>query len=351
MPCSKLIVLFLFIISSCLAQEGTSTWNGDLRTKSIKGMDRLLTWALRQKTASYALVYPLEVQIFHNTLPELTEFERRHGFFSKEPLLGKVTKSEKNIDATVELLEIIYRKITDPAQFIFTTGEVIAEILAYRDLKEGMEIPIPFLDRQGKPAMAIYTVDRVFNLWHGMPAFGLVPKKPSDAVPILLYRGTDLSLYSIRSLASLASDLDWQGIGLSAFQNGQPSIHHWLQNNKARVIGFSLGGILTTYTLLYEKDLISTERLQPSLSFNQPGISQKNLQEWPHKFPNPPAYFTSYVTRGDFVSKVGYLVGAAFECAVNEHLTPIFAHNTFLSAQSTYYIYRIDTAAENQSRD
>lgn len=316
----------------------------------MRGLDRVFAWAAGEKNGSYALVYPLEQQTFRNTLPELTEFAKQHGYFSKDPLLGYVTDSQKDIDMTLDLLQTIYQKITDPAHFTFTTGEVIAKILAYRDLKEGMQVPLPFIARDGKPRMAIYEVDRVFDLWHGMPAYGLVPQGTSEAVPILLYRGTDLTVTSVRGWASIASDLDLQGTGLSVFRNGQAALHRWLQKNKARVLGFSLGGILAAYTILYEGDLVASEPNQPSLAFNPPGVSQAVREEWEKKFASPPSHFVTYVNRGDFVPKIGFLVGGVFECAKDKRLMPLVAHNIFLSAQRTCRLYRVDTSAENETR-
>ena len=75
-----------------------------------------------------------------------------------------------------------------------------------------------------------------------MPAFGLVPIEKGKVPPILLFRGTDLSLGSTRSWASVISDLNTSGPGLFTFRNAQIKIHDWLTKVasygiKARAIG------------------------------------------------------------------------------------------------------------------
>ncbi len=206
------------------------------------------------------------------------------------------------------------------------TNEILTKVLAYRDLKEKMEIPIP----SENGLLITYTVDTLFDLWHGMPAFGLIPKNNPEAPPLLIYRGTE---FSFRGWGSILSDLDFKGPGFSAFRKAQPKIHAWLEKTgkKTQVLGFSLGGALAAYTLLFEKDLLSS-----AIAFNMPGLSLKNYELWRTLKDSPP--FISYVTQGDFVAKIGHTIGDLRICSTGTPMKPLTAHTTLISFEPTFYL-------------
>src|SRR5207249_1381181 len=135
------------------------------------------------------------------------------------------------------------------------SAELLSKVLAYRDLQLGQTIQIP-VEIKGKIVLETFTVDHLFDIWQGMPAFGLIPKK-KNLSSLLLFRGTDFSLISKRGIASVMSDLDPSGPGLKAFFHARKEIGGWLQavqaqGKPARVMGFSLGGALAAYTFIYE---------------------------------------------------------------------------------------------------
>ncbi len=273
------------------------------------------------------LTYPShDPQTYYNKVKECQTFSENYGYFSEvHPLVGKFTPNKQDIDITLNILKIIHEKLAGDLR-IHATNEILSKVLAYRDLKEKMEIPIPIDD--GK--LTTYTVDTVFNLWHGMPAFALLPKDNESASPLLIYRGTE---FSLKGWGSILSDLDFKGPGFSAFRKAQPSIHAWLEKigKKTRVLGFSLGGALTAYTLLFEKDLISS-----AVAFNMPGLSLKNYQKWQTLENLPP--FTVYLTQGDFVAKIGRTIGNLRICSLPERMKPLTAHTTLISFASTFYL-------------
>lgn len=271
------------------------------RSSIVRGIDRVLSWATRFVSQRPSrLVTPI-------SHPEVASFISRHGFFSSErPLVGCVTLSEKDTATTAQFLNLLSTLIPDPEIRDQVTGEVLAKILAYRELKTGMKINH-------------YTVDQVFDLWQGMPAFGLIS---DESEPLLLFRGTDCNLRNRRAWASIWSDLDLKGPGYTVYQRARPILRRWLKGKNARAIGCSLGGALASYTALFDGNLLSNTA--PSLAFNPPGVFKKRAALWHSLNPKPP--LITYTTTGDFVSKVGHLIGDVHELSSPRKLRPIEAH-------------------------
>jgi hypothetical protein len=314
-----------------------------VRAKALRGLDQFLNWTLSDNR-SYCLLVPQERTVFHDESAFIRHFARGHSYFSPtHPLVAKVSQDPKDLFLVKDLLSHIQEQIVDPAQKELLTMEVLAKVVAYRDLHLGDDLLIPL--RSGAIS---YRVDKIFNLWLGMPAFGLLPQVSGSAAPILLFRGTDLSLDSQRGWASVMSDLDIAGIGLNAFQHAQGMLHAWLEKvsslAKARVVGFSLGGALAAYTFLYENALISKEI---SYAFNMPGISEAILTKWEHV---PKASFTSYVTKGDPISKMGQLLGTVYQLSTTRSLQPLDAHTLLMLAQAETEQAVVDVAQENLTR-
>ncbi len=241
------------------------SWKGTFRTSFLKSLDKMLAAIFDEPSRTYAIVPTQRGEIFRSPTPAMEEFIRLHGYFSEErPIVARFTKDAEDLNLTREVLKEIHEKVIDPFQREITAAEVITKVLAYRDLKPGDQISLPVLGAQSGATYMPYIVDEVLDLWHGMPAFGLLPQD-KEGIPILLFRGTDLSLVTERGWASVISDLEIHDPGLSAFQSGQSKIRAWLEKaekscSKARVMGFSLGGILAAYTILYEGDLISRDK-------------------------------------------------------------------------------------------
>ncbi|MBS0628783.1 MAG: hypothetical protein JSS30_00995 [Verrucomicrobia bacterium] len=319
---------------------------GELRTKTIKAWDKLMTWALLPKNGPYILVDPPIQSIFKRTGESLPDFVKNYGYFSfYHPILGIVTDSAKDIDVVQCLLKAIQQDITDPVQLQFTSDEILAKVVAYRTFKKGMKITLP----HSEEAMVTYVVDFVIDMWRGMPAYGLIPENSADAVPILLFRGTDLDLATEKSWASVLSDLDTAGPGHRTFMRARGEIHDWLVKvGNARIVGFSLGGVLTLYTLIYEHEWINKN--VPSTAFNPPGVSNEVLDIW-EKIPQedrPPHII--YVNEGDFVSQIGLFLGNVYAISLKEPMEVIAAHVTLISGEPLYKISKVNVPLENQAR-
>ena len=341
------ILLWLLLSFPSFAEEVRKT---SFRSSFLESLDKMLSSIFDDKGRTYA-VYSNSERTFKTAEGELQNFDREYGYFSEEsPLVGRVTDNNEDIAITLELLRKIQAKISDPLQREMTTCEVMTKLLAYRELKKGMVLPLPSTEGAGE--LILYEVDAVIDLWRGMPAFGLLPKKKGQGAPILLFRGTDFSFVTEKGWASVISDLEVSDPGFYAFTHGQEKIHAWLrrasqQESKARVMGFSLGGILTIYTLLYEKNLVSTQK--SSFAFNPPGVSREILQEWIQTERKPPLKL--FVTEGDVIPKYGKLLADGFLLSEELLLAPLAAHTTLMTLLPSYTVERINIGEENDKRN
>lgn len=326
-------------------------WRNRVRVETLKNLDEFLNWSLRQTGRTYALADPLSQKIYHDEDAAMQRFVQLHGFFSLyQPLVGRVTAQKVDVESTRDILRSIADKMEESSLKKLATNELLAKVLAYRDLHMGDLFVFSALSEKGEAVLNEYQVDEVFNLWLGMPAFGLIPK--GNEQPILLFRGTDFSLDSHRGWASLMSDVDLSGPGLYAFQKAQTQIHAWLEkvvktHGKARVLGYSLGGALAAYTYIFENPLMSHEG---SYAFNAPGLSDPVIQKWEELSEDKRQGFVSFVNRGDVVSKVGKLFGRVYELSGDTPMKPLTAHTQLMSAQKVFYQANVDVAEENRSR-
>ena len=279
---------------------------------------------------------PWHQLVFQDPEKLLVDFQCKHHYFSSHPLIGRVSTNKSDLEIVKDLMLSMHEKITSPIERIFTSNEILAKVLAYRDLKKGDKFLVPLVSKYGRPILSSFYVDRIFNLWNGMPAFGLI-SKDAHISPIFLYRGTDLTLDTKRGWSSILSDLDFAGPGLNTYLHARSDIRKWLVKvkkhfSKARVMGFSLGGVLTSYTLLYEHDLIEKSEESPSMAFSPPGVSKKVFLEWvslPEKDKSP---FMVFITTGDLVSKIGRLYGDVYQVTPNPSLSAIAAHASLVTA-------------------
>ncbi len=358
---SQTFTLLLFLIISPLfgfAQEQSDAfkppaakvkWKSRMRVRSLENFDDFLNWTIPLHMRTYALVTPTQLLEFRLALSQSKEFIDWYGYFSfYDPLVGKVSNEKGGMQVATNLLAKISRDITDKDALAFATNEALAKVMAYRDLKVDDKIMIP--NAQKGERLVVYRVDRVFDLWHGMPAFGLVSDR--GAVPILLFRGTDFSLDSERGWASLMSDVDLAGPGLTAFNRSREKIRSWLikvgqKGPKAKVLGFSLGGTLAAYTYLYEQDWINSEGC---VAFNPPGFSDQALEKWNGLSEEAKNAFRVYVNHGDAVSKIGKLFGDAYEISLGIFLKPLKAHTFLLIAEQQFSLVKIDVEEENRGR-
>jgi hypothetical protein len=346
----------LWLISYAFAEQKCSpekipervSWKNSARSWVLHCFDGLLNWSLPESDRTFSLENPLSPP-YRDQVPAIHQFVKLHGYFSPYfPLVGKVTLNPEDMNVVCYLFQTIALEVDDLFLKEITTAEVLAKVLAYRNLKIGDQISFPSLDGEGK--MVEYQVDDVLNLWLGMPAFGLIPQ--GEGEPILLFRGTDFSLYTKRSWASLMSDVDMAGPGFYAFQHAQSEIHHWLektaqQHGKARILGYSLGGVLAAYAYIFENELISD---RDSFAFNLPGVSDQVIEKW-NELPEERKHsLISFVNQGDPVSKIGKLFGEVYEWSLDAPMKPLTAHTKLITAEPLFYQRRVDIPAENASR-
>lgn len=293
--------------------------------------------------------HPWKDEIFAFDVAEIKTFTKNHDFFSKRAIIGKVTGAEEDLEATRRLLYIIHEKIKDPQKRILAVGEVLSKIVAYRDLIEKDVIPIPITTSGGKIFIVDYYVDKIFDIWGGMPAFGLVPLTHKDmAAPILLFRGTDTIPASKRAWASLLSDLDFDGPGYHAFMKSKDIFRDWMTNvnashsSKTRAIGFSLGGAFASYTAIFEGELLNSDPFQPSMSFNSPGVIKKVFQKWNEIDPKGRPLFLNFRTKNDIVSKYGHLIGYNYKLTPSEKFLFFTAHVKLLIGEDEFLLVLFD---------
>lgn len=327
-----------------------------MRAKALTTWDELLSWILVHKRTDYFFKQPSRPLTFVNSSKEIIHFDRYYGYFSSyHPIVCKFTKSEEDVSIVLCLLQAIHEQIADSYQKRVATAEVLTKLLAYRDLERGTVIPISSRTTSGKEELVSFQVAALFDLWHGMPAFGLEPIERTDVAPILLIRGTDLSLTSERSWASILSDLDTSGPGLSVFVHAQSKIQQWLERmakrgTKARVMGTSLGGVLSIYTLIYAHDWVTQDPNNPSVAFSPPGVSKEVLAEWQSIPDNMKPPLDVFVSKGDIVSKFGYLFGNVQELSLPQPVKVLQSHVQLITCQPTFLMISVDTSAENRSR-
>ncbi len=322
-----------------------------MRLKALHNFDQLLEWSTSERLKTYALVEPIQEELFHVDIPEIENFAEDYGYFSlTRPLIGKVSKNSTDVKFVACILKALYEAETDNAYLEFATAEVLTKALAYRDLKEGQKIQLPVVINE-TIFLETYVVEQIFNLWNGMPAFGLVAKR-ANLPSILLFRGTDFSLDSRRGWASLMSDLDIAGPGITAFQNAKDEIHHWLkemsdEGKNAKVMGYSLGGSLAINAFIYENEWLAE---YGSVSFCPPGVTDKVFNDWSELPLKRQRNLTIYVNEGDLVSKSGKLLGIVYALSTGKQLKPLSAHTELVSGEPFFLKSRVDIQKENEDR-
>lgn len=327
------------------------TWKDRVRIKTLKNLDQFLNWSFGERYKTYALTVPVDEKKIEVDVPEMQSFEENYGYFAwRHPVVAKVTTTKEDLEIINCLLRTLYNQGKNRDYLQIAIAEVVTKALAYHDLKIGQMVMIP-IEVKGRLSLERFVVERIFNLWKGMPAFGLVPENNSiDS--ILLYRGTDFSLDSQRGWASLMSDLDIAGPGFSAFQRSQKEISYWLRSIKsqgkpARVMGFSLGGALAIYTFIYENQWLSD---RGSFSVCAPGVKEKVISDGELILLERRTGLTSFVNMGDVVSKVGKLFGNVYVLSTNKTYKPLQAHTMLMSCEPFFSKAKVDVKEENKSR-
>jgi hypothetical protein len=325
-----------------------------LSSHTFRYWEIFLSWLFKYPSRCYIFDEKTKTTL-KNPSKSLYQFGKSYRESSgSKGIICRVTYNKKDLETTCQILQKIYEDIKDPTLCDLATAEVLSKVLAYRDLVVGERIPIPTLGPDQTIHLSYYVVDKVFELWNRMRAFGLVRASYQKGAPILLYRGTEFSFTSEGGRASIISDLDPKGPGHSLFKNAKQHLHSWLktittEQGLARTIGHSLGGIIVAYTLLHETPFISDRSYETSYAFNFPGVSQDLMSAWemlPEK--QKPSY-KGIICRGDVVSKFGKLFGDIIEVSLKHPLAPMQAHEKLLFLEPTCYLHQINLEEENQS--
>lgn len=222
-----------------------------------------------------------------------------------------------------------------------------------RSLKPGFEIEIPVLNSKGVAELVNYRIDQKFDLGDGIPAFGFIDPNGVHP-PLLIFRPTNLDIQYVDSVSSLVANLDPKGPAWKLYEAAKDEIDVWLQEstqdgqNKARVMGFSQGGILATYFLTYHSRYFSRKVTQPSFVLDGPGMPLNVAREWSGVQKKPHVW--SFVNRGDLVPKMGSeLIGRVFELSVPQKMSPIQSHKAMTSLAKRWEIKEVDKGKEKRS--
>lgn len=316
--------------------------------QTFKYWEIFLSWLFKYPSRCYQLKSSQSF-VYENSSEKLYEFGktyRQRG--GAKGIICRVTPKFKDIDRVSAVMQLVYDSVLNTQLCELAACEVMAKVMAYRNLKMGHTIPFPIMGKDGCMLMTTYVVDRVFDLWNRVRAFGLVSTEENVA-PLLLFRGTDFSFMTEGGRASIISDLDPKGPGRSLFEKAEKPLGEWLgkQKKKARVIGHSLGGVILAYTLLRHAEFISRASHETSYAFNFPGVGEDLLQVWNDLSEKP--RFKGYITRGDVISKFGMLFGDIYEVSLKNPLSPVRAHEQLLFAEPLCYLNEVDVEEENRS--
>ncbi len=345
-------VINAFVLISCCfagavyAETDSCKEEGILREKLLVQWDEAMNWVMPFSSRTFSLVIGEKPKIFKEKAKSLEEFVSLYGYFScYKPLVGMVTAEISDLDPIQKVFNTLV-KHKNSAWVELVTNELMCKAVSYRNLQKGTKISIPTKIAK-KMVLVEYEVDEVLDLWQGMPAFGLISQK-KEALPILLFRGTDFSFTSKSSWASILSDLDLSGVGLSTFYSSQKIIQSWLskdslQGQKAQIMGFSLGGVLAIYTTIFESSYV-----EHCVAFNAPGVSKSIFNMWKHQASTPP--ISIYATQGDLVSRFGKMVSKAYEVSDRAPMGPIEAHTKIMTAKSPLLLFQINIEKENSTR-
>ena len=317
--------------------------------QSFKYWEIFLSWLFKYPSRCYELRKDLTHQTFENPVESLHRFGKSYRERqASKGIICRVTPEFRDIEKAASILKKVYELVENPQLCEWTAMEILSKVMAYRNLKQGHTIPLPVMGKDHSIGITTYVVDRVFDLWNRVRAFGLLQSAGRGA-PLLLFRGTDFSFLTEGGRASMISDLDPRGPGWTLFEKGQKSIHEWLrkENRPARVVGHSLGGVVAAYTLIHEADLMSLEPHESSYAFNFPGVTQEIAEQW-EKLKEKPS-FTGFVCRGDLISKLGILFGRVIELSLEKPLSPVRAHEMLLFSEPQGYLHEVDIDEENHS--
>ncbi|SCA64340.1 hypothetical protein AB751O23_AZ_00010, partial [Chlamydiales bacterium SCGC AB-751-O23] len=153
----------------------------------------------------------------------------------------------------------------------------------------------------------------------GLPYYVFLPKEKTykERLPsICLFPGTNF-----KNLASIFASSDAKGPGRTLYDNSKNCLKSLLKSTgKVRLLGYSQGGAMVLRTLVDFPKWICQDPLQPSITFNSPGLENdmldsyiKNESQIIQKIP-----LTQFASYADPVSKVGKLIRDVYEINPNQ---------------------------------
>lgn len=252
-----------------------------------------------------------------------------------------------------ELLQKVYDHTEDKELFQAQVAQILSKKLVsgcWHELKEGFAVKIPILDEQGNKKWVQYLLDKKFDLWQDIPAFGFVDLEGKEA-PMLIFRSTNPNTSFADSWPSILANLHPKGPAWKLYEESHQPIEDWLekQSHKVRLMGYSQGAALASYFLTYKSPWISQKEHEPCYLFDGPGISKKVFSDWKKLSSTPKVYH--YLNRGDFVPKVGEgFIGKVYELSVPRPLSAIEAHRSMSLLSPVFRCSEVDVEKELYSK-
>ena len=261
-----------------------------------------------------------------------------------------------NIKDVQDVLLKIHEHIEDTNIMQVMTAQILSKVLIGKNahfIKIGNKVKVPTVDQNGDKKLVEYTFDKKFNLWQGIPAFGLIDVG-GKAAPLLIFKSTNTNLEEADTLPTLVANLHPKGPGWKLFSESQEEVAVWLKQanqqseKKARTIGYSLGGILASYFLTYHSAAFNKDEHQPSLILDAPGVNHNIEKDWLDIEKKP--FVKTYVNRGDLIPKVGdAFIGSAFEVRIAQKIKGFDSHRALSLFAPQWKIVEISTHCEKKS--
>ncbi|SCA58921.1 hypothetical protein AB751O23_BD_00090 [Chlamydiales bacterium SCGC AB-751-O23] len=249
---------------------------------------------------------------------EIHDFKLQDSRFqdSDEKLISSSIFEEKNLKEIQNVLRAIHSDKTLPFDHQqLMAGEVISKRLAFINFKliakKKLYIELPVsVEGKEEPQMQRFKIENIFTSKAKIPCWGLVPvEKASDdqvegVAPIVLWRGTSPSLTAEGGLASVAQNMDPGGPAYTMFDTNREKLEDWLSaktenGSFARVIGYSQGAALATYTAAEFPEYLDQDyETNPSYACSAPGVNKKHLNLWNQiKEEERPALVSTYTAK------------------------------------------------------
>ncbi|MCY3973929.1 MAG: hypothetical protein OXF02_00050 [Simkaniaceae bacterium] len=321
-------------------------------TTDVRYREVALSWLFAYPFRCFALADPTSERIFLHDSTKIARIAATHRYGCRKHAPCRVTHTEEEAEEITGILLVAQEELAErPEQCDLFTAEILAKMVAYHEWHRGETLSVPCLNKGLRTRMHLYTINKVFRLWHGMRAFGLISR---DGAPLLLFRGTDLSLKRKEGRASIISTLDPGGPGRTVFEEAEKELKVWLRKvtamyGKARAIGHSLGGAIASYVILRQRRYFSFSPHSSSYSFNAPGIPSAYIETDPPSPPDEMPTYRGFISRGDVISKFGTLFGNITELSLRSPLLPIEAHERLMFAEPELFLRQVDLSEENST--